>query len=179
MNLNNPSADFSAQPPKNRTQQKEIKTETENSSGTKLFGLNFTSHYIPEHKCFSGEAECVLFFHVRISHEIKHDEALRCLISFTAEPPAWPDQTPIPEVEFPPCLEAAQSPRQSLFQWGDRADLVSLMKILRELSLLKSTKFLVLESAREKRVDGFICFLMDLTEIYGLIWFYHSHRNYD
>lgn len=88
-------------------------------------------------------------------------------------------QTPIPEVEFPPCLAAAQSPQKSLFQWMDRGDLVCLMKMPRELSLLKSTKFLLLEWARKKHVDGFIWFLVDLTEIHGEMWFYHSHRNYD
>lgn len=45
-----------------------------------FFCLNFTSHYILEFKWFSWEAECALFSHVRISHEIKCDIHNHCEI---------------------------------------------------------------------------------------------------
>lgn len=92
---------------KSKLKQKTLATQN-------FFGLNFTSHYILELKCFSRRAECVLFSHVRISHGIS--EALWYLSRFTADPPAWPEQTSLPEVGFPPCLAAAQSPQEPLFQ---------------------------------------------------------------
>ena len=66
-----------------------------------------------------------------------------------------------------------------LFNELIEGDLLSLVKMPGELSLLKSPKFLLMDSAREKRVDGFICFLVDFTRISGDTWFYHSHKNYD
>lgn len=101
------------------------------------------------------------------------------LTRFTAEPPAWPGQTLIPEVEFPPCLAAAQSSQKPLFQWMVRGDLMSLMEILREMSLLKSIKFLLLESAMEKTRWWFYLFPRGFYRDLWEVLFDHSHRNYD
>lgn len=148
------------------------------SSHAKFFGLNFTSHYIPEFSCSSQEAKCVSFSRVRISHRKQTPGTVLLHQIRSQKHMTGLNRPPFKRLTALTARLQHKAHSSPLFNELIEGDLLSLVKMLGELLLLKAPKLLLMDSAREKPVDGFICFLMDFTRISGEIWFYHSHKNY-